>query len=78
MVDIICDKLSESGDIENSSNANGSANPNMRGGTSTGTTKLTNSAKGSTNSSNQSCQCWLFFFIIFRVFKEAITSSCCD
>lgn len=60
LVDIICDKMAESGENESSSstsnnNAGASnANPNIRGHIS-GTTKLTDAASKLTDS--QSCQC---------------------
>jgi hypothetical protein len=64
LVDIICDKMSEGGDNDGSSNANpgggggaggsgGGSGPNVRGGPASGATKLTDSA----SNSSQSCQC---------------------
>lgn len=58
LVDIICDKMSEGGDTD-SSNAGGagagpSGAPNVRGATTSGTTRLTES---SNKDGNQPCQC---------------------
>ena len=63
MVDIICEKMAESGENEGttsnantSNNASGSnAGPNIRPGQTGGTTKLTEAANKLTDS--QSCQC---------------------
>lgn len=66
MVDIICDKMSESGDNDTSTSGGqaggsgggvgtGAGGPNYRGGPSAGATRLTSS--GGSNSDNQSCQC---------------------
>ena len=63
LVDIICDKMAEGGDNESSSTSNatnsagnaGGGVPNLRGGPSTGATKLTDSSNNNMN--NQGCQC---------------------
>jgi len=52
LVDIICEKINESGDSEQQSNVANSG-PNYRGGPTGGATKLTDSA---TNPS-EPCQC---------------------
>lgn len=76
MVDIICEKINESGDSEQQSNVANSG-PNYRGGPTGGATKLTDSA---TNPS-EPCQCWevlelkiLCFKCIFNslVFKTSL------
>ncbi len=65
MVDIICDKMAESGENETSASSNAAhgtggtggtgGGPNIRGGPTTGATRLTDSSNN--NSNNQSCQC---------------------
>ena len=56
LVDIICEKINESGDSDQQSNQGNNATnsgPNYRGGPSSGATKLTDSA----SNPSQSCQC---------------------
>lgn len=60
MVDIICEKISEGAENEQSSNQTnnnpGNSGPNYRAGQTAGATKLTDSANNS-GLNSQSCQC---------------------
>ncbi len=60
LVDIICDKMAEGGDADTSNapggQGGGGGGPNVRGGQSAGTTRLTNSGNNS-GDNNQPCQC---------------------
>ena len=63
MVDIICDKMAEGGENETSASSNAThgtgstGGPNIRGGPTTGATRLTDSLNNQPGASNQSCQC---------------------
>jgi len=61
LVDIICEKIAEGNDNDQSNNhttnnAAGNSGPNYRGGPSSGATKLSDEANNSAFNS-QSCQC---------------------
>jgi hypothetical protein len=76
--------MSEGGDNDSSGAgasgmSGGSGGPNVRGGPSSGATKLTDAATKLTD--NQACQCWIFFKIyihthsisaFFSLFKNHI------
>lgn len=63
LVDIICDKMAEGGENETSASSNAThgtgstGGPNIRGGPTTGATRLTDSLNNQPGASNQSCQC---------------------